>query len=167
MITNDTVETIGLTGYILANEPSITVANNGPFTWQVGDAVLIQDVNGFNTLWNIFPDFNSVVPISSLNPVLNNIVAHAGGGQTNATQLNTGFNTVVTVATAADSVVLPANVLTQTCIVLNIGANSVNVFPSVGDSINSLATNTAIAVPAGTCAAFYGCQATKWGAIIG
>jgi len=162
MVTNDIIEDIAATGYITAQSASIAVANNGEFTWTVGDAVLIQDVTGANTLWNIFADFRSVVPVFPLLPNLQNIFAHAGGGQALAVQLNPGFNVVITVATAADSAILPVNVLGQTVIVTNKAANAMNVFPGVGDSINALAVDTALSVAAGATTVFYGITATNW-----
>lgn len=82
----------------------------------------------------------------------NALTAFAGGGQANATQLAAAFNRFTVVATAADSAKL------QQCTTDLIGlqvtvanadaADAMNVFPATGQSINLLAANTAISVPA-------------------
>lgn len=79
----------------------------------------------------------------------NNITARAGGGQGSATALTTDCNRVVTVATAADSVKLPAAKSGMQISVKNAAAaNSMNVFPATGEVINALAANAAYAVAA-------------------
>lgn len=83
------------------------------------------------------------------------LTAFAGGGQASATMLTYTITRVGTVATAGDSVVLPAALGGREHIVINSGANSMNVFPPVGGSINALAVNTAFAVPAGKVCHFF------------
>lgn len=56
------------------------------------------------------------------------IIATAGGGQTNAFQLSFYVNEISTVATAADSVMLPPATNGSLVWVINHGANSVQVF---------------------------------------
>lgn len=97
------------------------------------------------------------------------IVAHAGGGQGAATPLTSMVNRVATVATAADSVVLPAtvaNVSIGPITVANAGANSLNVFPAAGDQINAGGANAAFAVAAGKTATFYSTGAGQWHAVL-
>ncbi len=85
------------------------------------------------------------------------IIAHAGGGQANATPLTAGMNTVETVATAADSVMLPLAIPGATCYIANATANSMQVFgnPSnpnnggVGDTIAIQGSNTQVATGTG------------------
>ncbi len=75
--------------------------------------------------------------------VLDNITAHAGGGQASATPLGPGISIVTTVATANDSVVLTTPIvggLLQE--IHNLGANALNVYPASGHSIiNAARTN--------------------------
>jgi len=80
------------------------------------------------------------------------LTAFAGGGQANATALGYGANVVTTCATGGDSVKLPAGAVVGGNVihVKNLGAASCNVFPPSGGKINALATNTAIAVAAGS-----------------
>lgn len=93
------------------------------------------------------------------------ITAYAGGGQTNATLLASGINSVDTVATAADSVKLPLAVAGLEVFVVNTTANSLQVFGSGTDTINAVATATGVAQAAGK-SALYVCTtsapAGKW-----
>jgi hypothetical protein len=79
------------------------------------------------------------------------ITAHAGGGQASAVLLTAQFNRIDTVATAADSVRLPApTYIGQEVEVMNNAAvNSVQVFGSGTDTINGVATGTGVAQAAG------------------
>ena len=74
------------------------------------------------------------------------LVAHAGGGQALATPLTNWVSEVATVATAADSVVLPAAQEGALFWVINMGAASMNIFPAVGDQISILAAATVQAI---------------------
>lgn len=92
------------------------------------------------------------------------ITAFATGGQASAVPLTAAFNRVTTVATAGDSVRLPAAVPGATCVVFNRGAASMDVFPVTGQFINALAVNTALAVAAGASARFVCAAAGIWDA---
>lgn len=85
------------------------------------------------------------------------IVAHAGGGQGAATPLTAMLCFVATVATAGDSLLLPAAVPGLEITVINESATATgpNVFPQSGQTINALAANTAIAVPPQTVMILY------------
>lgn len=93
------------------------------------------------------------------------ITAFAGGGQTSAVLLDSGYNRVTVVASAGDSVKLPSchtgpsntgpmpvgvvsgNTTGLMLYVTNAHAsNSMNVFPQTGESINAIAANGAYAV---------------------
>ena len=90
------------------------------------------------------------------------ITAFATGGQANATQLTKAFNRVTTVATTADSVKLPVAVAGMTVVVKNAGANSMDVFPATGGTINALSANTALAVAAAASVMFVSTLAGAW-----
>jgi len=79
-----------------------------------------------------------------LDTSTDNITAKAGGGQTNATQLVAQNNRVTTVATAGDSVRLPPAVAGLDMIVINHGANPMQVYGSGTDTINDVATATGV-----------------------
>ena len=99
-----------------------------------------------------------------------NITAHAGGGQTNAQQLYSEVNRITTVATSGDSVMLPPAVVNQgvtnqaglTVLVINHGANPMQVFGSGTDTINDVAAATGVSQMQGSMT-FFTCTSTgKW-----
>ena len=100
--------------------------------------------------------------------VQDSITATAGGGQANAALVNAMFARVTTVATAADSVKLPP--ATQPGLELTIvnaaAANSMNLFPSLGDAINALSANTALAVAANKCVKLICTGRGQWHSIL-
>jgi len=98
---------------------------------------------------------------------LSGLTAHAGGGQGSATALTAMNNRVTTVTTTGDSVILPANFPGMVIGVFNAGANSCNVFPDSGASINGAGTNTAYALASSRNAVFYCLAANVWHAISG
>lgn len=75
------------------------------------------------------------------------VTAHAGGGQAAATALVQGFNRVSTVATAGDSVKLPAAALGQFTFILNDSAKNLAVFGTGTDTVNGVAAATGILQP--------------------
>jgi hypothetical protein len=77
-------------------------------------------------------------------PNATGITANAGGGQGSATALTKEVNNVTTVATAADSVKLPTSVAGLKIVVLNNGANNMQVFGAGTDTINGVATATGV-----------------------
>jgi hypothetical protein len=96
------------------------------------------------------------------------LTAFAGGGQANATTLDSAYNIVTVVATAADSVKLPScvtglsntgglsNTTGMEVIVTNsAAANAMNVYPQTGQNLNQLAANTPFSMVAGKTATFF------------
>lgn len=90
------------------------------------------------------------------------IIALVGGGQTGATALAAEFNNVTTVASDYDSVKLPTCSSGARYVVKNSSANILSVFPFLADSINALAVNLSIDIPAGGEMTFRGISATVW-----
>src|SRR2546423_14651994 len=113
---------------------------------------------------------DTVSQFNSIYSVSDNITAHAGGGQGSATALPSAINRVTTVATAADSVVLPAAtaaIAGMTVTVINSAAsNSLTAYPASGDAINILSANTGLAIAAGKTAEFICTGAGHWHAIL-
>lgn len=91
------------------------------------------------------------------------ITARAGGGKASATLLAAAINHVTVVASAADSVKLPASVTGMSVVVTNGHAsNSMQVFGSGTDTINDVATATGVAHAAGLTATYVCPVAGKW-----
>jgi len=74
------------------------------------------------------------------------ITALASGGRTGAPLLVLGSNEVTTVASGADSVVLPVAVPGSVVFVVNAGANALQLFANGSDTINGTAGATGISV---------------------
>ena len=98
-----------------------------------------------------------------LEPSVDNLTAHAGGGQGSALPLTQTLNRITTVGSANDSVLLPPSKAGMAITVTNAAAvNSMNVFPAAGESINALAANAAFAVAAGKTCQFVCYTAGLW-----
>jgi hypothetical protein len=105
----------------------------------------------------------------ALLPCYDGIVAHAGGTQAAAYPLQEGVNRVVTVGTAADSVVLPSTQEEQGLLVVVINAaaaNAMNVYPAVGDQINILGVNAAMSVAVNKCVMYWCTGPGKWHSVL-
>jgi hypothetical protein len=114
----------------------------------------LQTINGYTS-------FTRPLSLS----VTSGVTAHAGGGQANATLLFSQVNIIGTVATAADSVLLPllnSNLVGLYVQVRNNGANSCAVFPGSGQSINALSANTSLSVATSTTVTFCAVSSTNW-----
>jgi hypothetical protein len=90
------------------------------------------------------------------------LTARAGGGQGTATAITTQMARFTTVATIADSAVLPAAVPGMSYTVSNAAANSMNVFPATGEIINGLAANAAFAVAGAKTCEFVCMKSGQW-----
>lgn len=83
------------------------------------------------------------------------VVAMAGGGQANATQITANINLLSTVAANGDSVKLPAAIAGREIVITNNGSSiAAAAFPAVGESINQLAANVAVTLPKGQTISF-------------
>lgn len=97
---------------------------------------------------------------------MNGIAALAGGAQVGATQITNVINRVTTVATAGDSVKLPASAGGLQIVVTNAASVSLNVYPSSGDAINGAAVNLPQAIAAGKTSSFSCAVSGQWHAVI-
>lgn len=94
------------------------------------------------------------------------IVAHAGGGRASATALGSAINQISTVATAADSVVLPPALAGNQMLVINNGAAAAQVFANGSDTIDGTAGATGISLAADG-KAIFACYANgKWASFL-
>lgn len=97
----------------------------------------------------------------------NAITAHAGGGQGSATLLAKQINRVTVVATAGDSVKLPAATAGKVMTVINAdAADAMDCFPATGEVINALAANTALSIAANTTVIFFCAVAGVWNSVV-
>jgi hypothetical protein len=93
----------------------------------------------------------------------NALTAHVGGGQGSALALARQINRVTTVASAGDSVLLPAAIAGRVVTVINAAAaNAMDCFPASGEIINALSANTALSIVANKTVTFYCAVAGTW-----
>lgn len=90
------------------------------------------------------------------------ITAKAGGGQDATLALSKNLNIVTTVATAADSVTLPAAVVGLRITIVNLGANPLAVFPYTSDTINDEAADASVTIQPETTVTFNCYTGVKW-----
>lgn len=93
---------------------------------------------------------------------IDGIVAHAGGGQALATPLVNEVNRVITVATGGDSVLLPPSSAGLSILVVNHGANAMQVFGAGTDTVNDVATATGVSQMANSLVLFTCATAGSW-----
>jgi hypothetical protein len=109
------------------------------------------------------PTFGNVALTGTLTvSATNGITAHAGGGRTSAVALTTVINRLGTVATAADSVVLPVAAPGLVLIVSNSTGTSAQVFALGSDTIDGTAGATGVALAGGKTALFSSAVAGVW-----
>jgi hypothetical protein len=95
----------------------------------------------------------------------NALIAKVGGGQSGATLLGNLFR-VSTVASAADSCLLPSAVPGAVVEGYNAGANSTTIYPQTGEVINSGAANAGFAVGTTKAVRFSCTVAGTWNAML-
>lgn len=89
------------------------------------------------------------------------ITADTGSSQGDG-PLTHPFNVITTCANAGDAVTLPSALVGAVVIVINVGAQSADVFPASGDEIGTAGLNTAVAVAAKTGKLFIAGSTTTW-----
>ena len=120
-----------------------------------------------NTAYAIYPgtalsfrdtarnQWDMIFNIPSNYPVYVGLVANPGGGQPNATQLVYGSNVIEVCDNSFDSILLPIALgAGGQCFITNHGDAACDIFPRVGDRINSLPVNAPYQLQAGKAAMF-------------
>jgi len=141
-----------------ATKTKVVMANGATVT---NELALFADANGTvksATGFNIVSGFLH-------EPAINSLTAHAGGGRTSALALTNEINRVTTVATTGDSVVLPAATQGASIVVINEGANPMQVFANGSDTINGIAGSTGISQLVGDNVLYYSAAAGVWDTI--
>lgn len=76
--------------------------------------------------------------------------AYAGGGQANATTVANKWTIISTCATDGDSMKMPAALANSHYMIVNLGANCVNLYPASGENFSGLGANVPIKIPVKT-----------------
>lgn len=76
--------------------------------------------------------------------------------------MSSDFHVITTASNNPSGVTLPTPTAGKQVLVVNKGANPVNVYPTVGSAIDGLATNAAVSLPINGYAIFTASSATQW-----
>lgn len=90
------------------------------------------------------------------------VTALAGGGKAGATPLTATISRLLTVATAADSALLPPALVGKHVVVINDGAAAAQIFGQGTDTIDGVATGTGVALTNGKIALFFCTTLGAW-----
>tara|TARA_R110002096_G_C14661938_1_gene728436 strand:- start:29176 stop:29841 length:666 start_codon:yes stop_codon:yes gene_type:complete len=96
--------------------------------------------------------------VSSVTTAISASVTQTQGQQ----PLTSRINDVGTVSNANDVVTLPTAIAALEVVVINEGANALQVFPATSDDIDGGATNASTTVAVGAVAHFYATDAVSW-----
>jgi hypothetical protein len=164
--TNYTVATLG-SGTGISTTPgagTLTINNTG-VTSNVATAnqTTVSSATGAVTigLSSTLIAPGSVQVTTSFQTSATNTISAAGATQGTATALTTDYNVVTTVA-ASTGVVLPTGLAGRNIIIVNRGANTLNVYPAVGGTIDSLATNSPTTLSPNQTLTIESITATQW-----
>lgn len=166
MDTSDTTAAAIAANYITAQAANIIAVNDGGWTWEADDMILLSASDGVSwaiinsTFTSLTLIASDVVPIPV--SVTNGLTAHAGGGQASATALPSTINRVTTVATSGDSVVLPASFAGESITVINSGANPMQVFGLSADTINGQTSTVGVSQLANSTVVYFSAVAGLW-----
>lgn len=106
-----------------------------------------------------------IVTASNYIPNVNVSVSATVTAGTNAQgqgALTTDFNVVTTAAASPSGVTLPTATAGRIIVIVNKGANAVNVYPASGAAVDAIAANSPISVPVGGWMEFNASSATQW-----
>jgi len=91
-----------------------------------------------------------------------NATVTAGTNAQGQAVLTSDFNVITTAAANPSGATLPSAAPGRRVVVMNRGANAVNLYPQAGASINAQAANAAISLPAGSRTELLAATATSW-----
>jgi len=134
----------------------------GEVEYVIGAAPQLTRVNAAQ-----MPTFKMGAAQAIKRSAANALTAHVGGGQASALALTSDINRVTTVASAGDSVKLPAAVAGRQVTVMNsAAANAMDCFPQSGEIINALSANTALSIAANKTVIFSCAVDGTWNSVL-
>lgn len=152
-LVDDAIRGFRMTWAIKRQPQSVTTLNDA-------DLLRVSDATDGTEKKCTLVDLANYVVTEGDEQVNTGITAHAGGGQANAVELANGLNVVSTVATAADSVKLTADI--DKVQVVNSGAEELAIYPETGGAIDSFGTNGAYYLYPGSAQIFVRTAALTW-----
>lgn len=151
--TSTFADTYGVNKLLYASSANVvaglTTAANG---------VLVTDGSSVPSISSTLP---SGLSVSGLLASTSAAVSAAGSTQGGATAITSDVNIVTTVASNT-GVLLPTAVAGKSMVVVNKGANALNVYPATSGFIDALSVNIPIVIPVGGWIEFVGSSSTQW-----
>jgi hypothetical protein len=148
-----------------SNGQFLTTNGSGTLSWTTGsgggsygDSNVVTLLGSFGS--NSISTTGNVTAKYLINSVQAGITA-AGSAQGNATVLGNTIN-IVTTVTLGTGVILPSPVAGMTIYITNTSANSLLVYPAVGNAINSLGTNNSFSQPAAATLHYIASSTSQW-----
>lgn len=112
-------------------------------------------------------DHNVKALLLDARATVNGVTASTGSTQATGVLIDARITRVTTVAVAGDAMTLPPAIPGTELIVINAAAaNSMDVFPAVGDAVNALSANAALAVAVNKTVLFVCAVAGTWNTIV-
>ncbi|WP_026751010.1 hypothetical protein [Sediminibacterium sp. C3] len=169
-----------LTGDVtnIAGSYTTTIANNAITNAKIADGAVTNtklSSNGSFTLGSTSISLGgtttTVAGLTLSSPTINTPAIYytntptgltAGANTQGSLPLTNDIN-IITTAAASSAVTLPTAQAGRQIIIVNRGANAINVFPAASAQINSLGTNAAFSnIPANSYAEFFATSSTQW-----
>ena len=143
---------IDLTGALTETATTMTFSQTANRSW------IWPDVS--STVTGI--DATQIITNKTIYEPTSNTITAAGTLQSNATPLTSAYN-IITISPASSGVRLMAPAQSGfRCTIVNRGANSVNVYPSTGTTIDALAVNLPYVLGINQTATFESSSTTQW-----
>lgn len=121
---------------------------------------VISDETGSGAL--VFATSPSLTTPALAGETFSTATITAGTNAQGQAALTADFNVITTAANNPSGATLPTATVGRRLLIVNRGANPVNVFPATGATIDGLAANASIALPVNQILEFYASSATQW-----
>lgn len=150
--TNLTGTASGLTAGSVTTNANLT----GPIT-STGNATTITSQTGTGSTFVVQTAPALISPTVNTAPTVT-----AGTNAQGQGPLTNDYNVITTAAASPSGSTLPTATVGRTVTIVNKGANTVNVFPASGGTIDGLSANASIALPAANVMVFRASSTTQW-----
>lgn len=153
--------TVDTYGRVTAGTTPTTFSGYGISDTSANLAAAITDETGSGALvFGTSPSLTTPALSGETFSTTNNVTA--GTNSQGQGALTSDFNVITTASSNPSGVTLPTATQGRRVVIVNKGANTVNVYPASGGTIDALAQNTSIALPANQVMIFNASSTTQW-----
>lgn len=153
--------TVDTYGRVTAGTAPTTFSGYGISDTSANLAAAITDETGSGALvFGTSPSLTTPALAGETFSTTNNVTAGTNAQGQGA--LTTDYNVITTAASNPSGVTLPTATAGRRIVIVNKGANAVNVYPATGATIDALASNAAISLPVGQLMEFNASSTTQW-----